>query len=413
MKYLIKGVFIFLLTLSSTQPLFSGGDSGFIYGTVYTRDHKVYEGRIIWDNHESCWEDLLDALHRFRTKYANQKDQHTVRVFGIRVSDRDRRKRSRYMTASMAIKFGHLRAIERRSNSSAILELKNGRNLKVTSSGTDIGGSNRGIIIEDQDKGTVKLKWKDLDRVEFTAEPRRYAGNDGLEDVYRICARVFVRSGEVFEGAIMWDNDETLSTHILDGKEDGDDIKLEFGEIAGIEKDGNSACLVELWDDEVLRITGSNDVNSGNRGIIVQDRSYGQVTIPWRQFERLEVIKPTEKYLRAYDEFDGGIILKGKVEDKTGETFKGEIRWDDDENFTCDILDGKFKHYDVKIEFDNVRSIRYRSQRSAIVEFKSKKKLKLTGSNDVGDGHKGVVITPSRGRDAYVSWRDFERVEFQ
>ena len=413
MRIVLFSIVSCVIMLSNTQPSFSGGGSGFIYGTVYTRNHQVYKGRIVWDNHESCWEDLLDAEHRFRTKYVQRGDQHTVRVFGFRVSDRDRRDRSRYMTASMAIKFGHLEAIEKKSNNSAILELKDGRRLKVTSSGTDIGSSNRGIIIEDADKGTIKLKWRDFDRVEFEAEPRGYARDVGLEDVYRICGRVYVRSGEVFEGAIMWDNDETLSTHILDGKEDGQDMDIEFGKIAGIEKDGNNASLVEFWDGDIVRLTGTNDVNSGNRGIIVYDPSYGQITVPWRQFERLEIIEPTDQFLRTYDDFDGGTVLKGIVEDKTGKNYEGDIRWDDDENYTCDILDGKYKHFDVKIEFANVRSIRYRSQRSAIVEFLSKKKLKLTGSNDVGNGNKGVVISRRRGRDEHISWRDFERVEFR
>jgi hypothetical protein len=395
MKTILVCIIVCGSVFFNAQPSFSAGNSGFIYGTVYTRDHVEYQGRILWDNHESCWEDLLDASHRFRTRYAQEGNRHTVRVFGFRVSDRERRRNSRYITATMAIKFGHLAAIECRSNNSAILELKGGREVKVTSSSTDIGKSNRGIIIEDPDEGTVKLKWRDLDRVEFEAEPRRYAGDVRMEDVYRLCGRVSVRSGEIFQGAIMWDNDETLSTHILDGKEDGHDIKIEFGEIAAI-----------------IRLNGSNDVNSGNRGIIVHDPDYGQITIPWRQFEKLEIIKPTEEFLRSYDEFDGGILLHGIVEDKIGDTYEGDIRWDDDESYSCDILDGKYKHFDVKSEFGNVRSIRYRSQQSAIVEFRNKKKLKLTGSNDVGNGNKGVIVLPRRGREEYINWRDFERIEF-
>ena len=400
-------VICFLLIIGFANIALTEDDSVFIYGKVYARHNQSYEGRLIWNNHETCWEDILNSKHRIRSKYTVKKS--TKRVFGFLVEERGKRS----LTTSLAIKFGHLKAIERRTQNSAYLYVKDGRKIMVSGGGNDIGSNNRGIIVEDPNEGPIKLTWNELDKVEFKAEPDWYVNDVALDDVYRLCARVHSCTGEVFEGALMWDNDETLSSHILDGKENGEDHKIEFGEISVLERDGTNGTIVKLRNGEVIRLTSSNDVNSGNRGIFVHDPSYGQIQIPWRYFERLEFIDPTNYFLRKYNEFDGGIPLMGRVEDKNGEIVEGEICWDDDECYSSDILDGKYKYFTVRIEFANIRSIRRQSQQSAVVEFTDNKKLKLSGTNDVGVGNKGVVITTATKRDQHINWRDLEEVEFR
>src|SRR5690606_41893723 len=68
---------------------------------------------------------------------------------------------------------------------------------------------------------------------------------------------------------------------------------IRFGDIASIEQRGN-ASLVTLRSGRELLLSGTNDVNNSNRGIVVTEPTFGQARISWRNFDRLDLHRSEE-----------------------------------------------------------------------------------------------------------------------
>ena len=97
---------------------------------------------------------------------------------------------------------------------------------------------------------------------------------------------VYTEGGEAYEGEIMWDADETYTWEILNGDIRDIEFHIEFGNIAQIEKTGRGA-LVTLHDGRTFELSGSNDVDHGNRGILVRTDGR-EFESDWRDFARVE-----------------------------------------------------------------------------------------------------------------------------
>ncbi|MCH8285334.1 hypothetical protein IIB79_02245, partial [candidate division KSB1 bacterium] len=161
----------------------------------------------------------------------------------------------------------------------------------------------------------------------------------------------------------------------------------------------------------VLR--GSNDVNSDNKGLFVADKSFGIIEISWRDLEKVEFERNVSGM--RYSDFKAGIPLFGTLVDENGDEHEGFIRWDDDENFSTDFLNGHYENLSFKLEFSNIREIRRRSRSSATVVMRNGVELLLRNSNDVNYQNKGILVL-ERADDAdgkLFEWDEFEKVIFR
>ena len=85
-----------------------------------------------------------------------------------------------------------------------------------------------------------------------------------------------------------------------------------------------------------------------------------------------------------------------------------EITWDDDEEFTWEMLNGNVDDVELSIELGNVQSIARHSS-GATVTLHDGRSFELRGSNDLDDGNRGIRIRTD-GREYEVDWRDFAEV---
>jgi hypothetical protein len=378
---------------------------GRICGVIHTRDGDTFEGPIRWDKNEAFWDDILDATkeREGRHREGRRRERH-INIFGIRISwDED----TGESKASSGIKFGHIQSLERRSRNRAVLHLKNGDEITLYGDGSDLGSGIREILIDDPEKGDISLEWDDLDEIEF-----KECGKAGKEE-RRLYGQVETRSGETFKGFITWDVDELFESDILDGEGKGRTRKIPFGKIKAIERRSRNSAWVYLKDGDQIRLSGTNDVDSGNRGIEVKDPYFGRVTIEWEDFDRCEFLEGGEKYLKNYDEFDGGYPLYGIVYDEDGESYEGYIRWDDDETESWEMLDGEYRGLEVDVEFSQIESIEKKSSNAAKVTLKNGNSFKLEDSNDVNDENKGIFVTTKEGEKIEFDWYDFKKVVFK
>jgi hypothetical protein len=408
MRKLLTAAAIVVLALTVSAPTLADG-RGRIHGKVYTEDGDVYEGLIRWDRNEASWVDMIDCTKEIElSKRRHREDRvKSIYIFGIRVGKVRTKDGKPYMSAMCQVAFGHLEAIEFTGDDEALLIFKSGEEIEVNASSTDIGDNIRGIIVEDTDRGEVDLEWEDIDRVEFS-QARYETYSDYGERLY---GTLTTRKGDTFTGWICWDADEVLGDDVLDGEHRGRDREIPFSKIRAIERRSSSSARVTLKNGDEITLRGTNDVDSSNRGINVFVENFGVVKVKWDEFERLdfeESASPVE-----YNRFDGGRLLRGTVYTDSGESFKGHIRWDDDEEYTWEVLDGESRGVEMDIELGNIQVIRRKGCCSSIVILKDGSEFRLDGSNDVDDDNKGIFVILDSGEEIEIEWDDFDYVEFK
>jgi hypothetical protein len=307
-------------------------------------------------------------------------------------------------SAESGIRFGHISSIEVLSSRRARLTLKSGQELELGSGG-DLGTSVRDIVVEDGRRGDVRLKWGDVRTVDFMS-----ARWDAEPASSRLYGTLVTRDGRRFTGFVAWDADEALGSDVLDGDEDGRRRKIPFSDIAAVERDGSRAARVFLRDGSAMVLRGSNDVDHSNNGIIMADPSLGEVRVDWDAFRRLDLEPPPSL---SYDSFDGGHLIHGTVFTRSGQSYTGDIRWDNDEEYTWEMLNGNLNDdTELNIEFADLAKVDAVSYRGCRVTLRDGRTLDLRGSNAVDEDNKGIFIKLSDGSTEAVWWEDLARVEF-
>jgi hypothetical protein len=156
----------------------------------------------------------------------------------------------------------------------------------VLDGSNDVDDSNGGISISDPLLGQVKVGWDEFDRVEFH-DPASGMDQGSFDGGSRLQGIVVTEDGRQLVGEVSWDDDETATWELLNGRAHGIDFAIEFGAIARIQKSDRGA-VVQLRDGRVYEIEDSNDVNDGNRGIVV-DGATGSWNVSWDDFSELRL----------------------------------------------------------------------------------------------------------------------------
>ncbi|GAB4322331.1 MAG: hypothetical protein Kow0074_13790 [Candidatus Zixiibacteriota bacterium] len=385
-------------------------DHGFIFGTVYTEWGDEYTGRIRWDKNEGFWDDIIDATkyndERFETD--RRRSRGGIEIFGLHIRGNNI---NWDWNSSSQLRFGHIVEIEPRSRGRATVRLKSGERIRFEDSGSDLGSGIRGIEVFVDGEGSINLEWSDIDRVEFYPEPDDYTPPRGRME--RLYGHIVTQEGAEFTGFIMWDADEIYTSDILDGDQRGRDREIRFDAIQSIERNSSRSCNVVLKSGREMRLSGSNDVDSGNRGIYVLVPGLGQIKVEWDEFDKLTFMTPPAHIQPKYDDFDGGRRLRGTVTDDRGDRYTGEITWDNDERYTWEFINGEQDYVEYDIELQEIASIERRSSRSALIVLRNGTRLELRGSNDVDDDNKGIFIETDDGQLVELEWDDFDRVDFE
>lgn len=401
-----------VLALAPVQAAGQGPGAELIHGRVVTAAGNVFEGFIRWDRNEAGWTDLLNGDKPFPPENLRQAEriglttpedrERSVELFGFRVSWEED---DRLEEVESGIRFGHLEALRVLDDQAVLLSLRNGEEVELRNGSTDIGTDIRGILVQDPVRGDVELGWHDLDRIEF------YPGTERAADApARLHGTLVDRWGGTYTGYVVWDLDETFDNEVLDGDdEDGRGRQIPFREIAAIERHGSRGARVVLGNGEELVLTGSNDVDHSNRGIQISDPGLGQVRVGWNEFESLRLHPPTEP--AGYGTFDGGHRLQGKVRTEDGRELVGLIRWDNDEAWSWEMLDGSYRNVIYDVELGMVRSVEKRPGDGVVVTLRDGRILELRHSNDVDEGNKGIVVELDDGALEGVRWEDVRQVE--
>ena len=316
----MKKIYLLLVSctlLFTTSSVFAQ-DEGFIYGKIYTDDNHTYEGAIRWGKEEVYWVDVFNAskeenpyinyLTRDEKERLDEKRMWShgdfsassaLRWIGIG-STHDHFYEKDY-THQFGCQFGEIKSIRLLSSKRVEVTLQSGMKVEVNGSGyNDIGTD---IKIIDTEIGEIEIDWYRIEKIEFKNTPSRLAQKFG-EPLYGSVETY----QNTYTGYIQWDHDERLSTDKLDGDSEDGKVALQFDKISSIE--GHmSRCKIVLKSGRELDLRGSNDVNSGNRGIIITDDKGMIIDVPWDEFKKL-TLKSAPAFPSRYENFKSQKPLK-------------------------------------------------------------------------------------------------------
>jgi len=182
-----------------------------------------------------------------------------------------------------------------------------------------------------------------------------------------------------------------------------------FGDVARIEARGVDVRVTlksgTVFDLDRLEANDFDDdvrVWDGRRGVV--DLESGVEDLDRRRIRTIELL-PTARLGAAPGR------LHGTVRTGHGE-FTGFVQWDREECVGTDELDGRTADGELGVRFDTIRSIARRSRDSSLVTLGDGREIVLSGTREVGDGHRGIYVDDRRYGRVLVSWDAFERVDF-
>jgi hypothetical protein len=417
---LILGVLLFSV---NTQAQ----DEGFIYGKVYTEDNKVYEGPIRWGKEEVYWVDMFNAAkeRNENLRYLSNSDRenlnnrhyewfnwswndhgHNWTGWKHFVNSNDDHDDNDDYVHQFSCQFGEIKTLRPISKRYVEIELKNGYTVEVNGEGyNDVGLD---IKVTDKELGEIEVYWGHIQKIEFMNTPSNLPGKFGLPLYGTVEAY-----GNKFTGFIQWDHDERLSTDKLDGDSDDGDLSIEFGKIRSIERKGNRS-LVILKSGRELFLDGSNDVSSGHRGVMVMNKEFASIDVPWSEFDKIVFEDKNPGAVATYNQFTAQKELNAKVTTTDGKSLMGKIVYDLDESFDFEMLQGKEGEFEFTTPFRSIRKINTKGTHRCTVELKSGKKITLDEGQDVNEKNQGVLVFASGKSDpTYIPWEEINEIEFR
>jgi hypothetical protein len=403
-KYYNYIIFTSLLLLTQSIQISAQSNREYIYGSLKTLSGEEYEGFMRWGKEEMFWHDLFNSnkVQSDQQRINNSNDSESIwdqfqwnikKIWDNKYSN---------VSHMFACLFGDIKSLEIGRGDLVFLEMKNGTQLRLNGGSNDIGAT---IHLYDYELGKVSLAWKKIDRIEFFHAPEGVTPPFGKP----LYGEVETRRNGIFSGYIKWDLDERCGNDILDGDTAAGDQKFEFKNIVQIEKDGRGSTVI-FKSGQKLFLDGSNDVDSGNRGIGVYDHNIGNIEIPWSQFERIEF---SDDHLGGpgYDDFSVPKSLEARITTYDDELLEGLIVFDVDEMWEIETLDGTDNDLMYQIPFRNIKRLTPKNSSYSLVYLRNGEELLLGDSQDVSSRNDGILLFEKGETDPiHIKWDDIEDI---
>jgi len=419
-SFLSFSLIIAFLITSAVSMTAQDASEAWLYGTVTTWDGDTYEGQLRWGKEEAFWTDMFNASktenenldyldneikERIAASRNNRNGWSTGRSWGGWVSKNISHTHHDFKH-QFSVQFGDIQQIKRKNSSKVYVEMRDGETVKLNGTGyNDIGAK---IRVYDPEIGKIELDWSDVEVVDFKPTPKGFKSEIG-QPLY---GKVKSWTGD-YEGYIIWDQDERVGSDKLDGETRDADMSIAFHNIASIKQRGNSS-EVTLKSGRTYRMGDSNDVDNGNRGVVVVMPGKGRVVVDWDDFDEVFFTDKPTVTLKSYNSFLKPERIYGTVTTEDGKSYTGKIVYDLDEAYGYEILNGKLKDTEFEIPFRAIKSIQPRGGDESKVVLKSGEKYELDDAQDVNEKNTGILVFDKDDNDPiYIFWEDVELIEFK
>jgi hypothetical protein len=376
--------------------------SGFIYGRLTLKSGESHEGFLRWKDEEAFWDDLfhsrqtdlpwldfVDTEELYQERKRRYFESHGM--FDRIMWTLNNREGEVDLSRLFICQFGYLDGVDLDEDDNVTLQVRGEGAVAVHGYSNDVSSD---LLVYPSSGEPVEVDWDDLAQIEFSAAPAT-----AVPYAKRLYGTVETTEG-TFSGFIQWDQSECTSIDALDG----DERSLAMGEILSLTKNRQSNSDIVLKNGETLTLSGTNDVGRGNRGVMVENESWGRVTVAWKRFQAITFAEGHGSG-RGRGDLPPNEALTGTVTGSGGETWTGRIVYDLDEAWTRDLFNGAIRDLEYDIPFALIESIEKRDDASCRVSLASGRILDLSDSQDTGDKHAGLLVFEGPGQDpTYIPW---------
>jgi len=377
--------------------------NGYLFGEVSLRSGTQYRGILRWGKEEASWSDLFHSSKGavpFRSYISGDKDERkNLKIFGFNISTSSWNVQAERLFVAQ---FGDIAEIRPHGEGKADVVMKSGRIYSVEGYANDVETD---LHITDQSLGQVTVPWQKIDKITFTNGklPRgTYAK--------RLYGSIETPL-ETFEGFIQWDHEECIGTDKLDGENENGSFSIPFERIRTIEKLHKRSVKLTLVDDRTLTLRGTNDVNSSNRGIYVDDPRFGKVDIDWAAFMKAN-FEWRETTGPDYDQYEKGFALQATTVDRDGNKHSGFLAYDLDEMESWEFLNGRYNDIEYYIPFAKIERIKPRGSHASEILLHNETSLTLEDHVDVSRKNLGVLLLerPSDRKGHFTPWDEVKTI---
>jgi hypothetical protein len=200
----------------------------------------------------------------------------------------------------LSLRFDTIRSIARRSRTSALVTLLDGREIVLSDKRIAPlveAFCNLGIYVDDRRYGRVLVSWDALERIDFSPGGSGPAYGD-FPPGSPLTGSVTTRAGRRLAGRLVYDFDESETTETLDAPFQGVDYTIPFGLISSIVlPGGDERARVTLHGGEELQLERAGDLGEENAGmlIFVEGRQPAEF-VPWTDVEQVDFDRPPAMY---------------------------------------------------------------------------------------------------------------------
>lgn len=397
----------FLTGLTTTSSVSGQHNSSLIYGTIFTNDDDAYTGFIRWGKEEMYWHDIFNSVktNKLRTSISDQKKKSTWDDMDWSLSSiwKNTYQESPHTFACL---FGDIASMSIRRGEKVLLEFKNGALMEVDGGSNDVGAK---LVMHDFELGKISFDWDDLERIEFSQAP------ENLDPPYGtpLYGTVMTDRRKSFTGHIKWDLDERNGKDILDGESKLGDQKIPFEKIKIIEKRfGGDAVDLTFESGRIMKLDGSNDCDSGNRGIGVFVRGLGSIEIEWDDFTKVIFQKEIEPL--PFVDFQEPRSILADVLTFDGDIYSGYIAYDKDEIWDLEFIDGDDDDIEYQVPVRNIKKIIPKNHSFSKIVLRNGEDLLLGDRQDVDNDNDGILLFKNKNADPiYIPWEDVDEIIFK
>jgi hypothetical protein len=359
-----------------------------------------------WGTEEVHWHDIFNSV-KVQDKNLKHKEDNSKNIwhdFNWNLSSiwEDKYRENDHTFACF---FGDIKALYPHSGDKVDLELKNGSIIKLNGGSNDIGTN---VQIYDYELGLIKINWSKINKVEFSQAPGGINSPFGSPLYVELST---YKKGKI-AGYLKWDQDERTTEDILDGRSNYGDQKIPFKNIKSILKK-DKGVIVTLWSGKELYLTGSNDVNSENRGIAIFKEGTGSIQLAWNEFKKVDFIKK-EFAGPAYNDFAKPEAIKTEVLTYDDKLYSGLTIFDIDEKWEIELLDGDDDNIEYQIPFRYIQEIRPKNKLYSLIDLKCGDQLLLGEKQDVSQKNDGVLVFVKSSKEPiHINWSEIVYIKFK
>ena len=159
-------------------------------------------------------------------------------------------------------------------------------------------------------------------------------------------------------------------------------------------------------------MSGTNDVNDGNRGIGMYVEGIGSIEIPWREFKEVEFDNRTVAGPQ-YKSFQISDRLEVRVDTYDDGVYEGYIVFDLDEMYPAEMLDGFDGRIEYQIPFRNISQIIPKNDDYSVVILHNGKELLLGDTQDVSENNDGIIVLEKNKDNSFIEWDEVSSITFK